>query len=209
MKFAVTMLAASVAIGVFAATAKADTTETTTVQTTSTSVALPTTSTYVVIDPVTGVSRGAYDPVTRLLNGAAIPNGYYVVDQPTGRVMATVDTTGNLVSFTTVPTVLPQHFTVVNGQMIYFESDYALRRATLETKIDDQYRAGHLSAEQVKKLKQGVSEITQLQTKTKSNGTLKESTRKEIERKFAMVEADYNKDVAKINDKRAKIGITN
>jgi hypothetical protein len=206
MKFAVTMLAASLAIGIFATTANAQT-ETTTVRTTTTSVDLPSTSSYIVVDPTTGLARGAYDPVTHLLNGQPIPTGYYVIDQPTGKVMATVDTTGSLVSFTTIPTVLPQHFVLVNGQVVYFESDYALRRAQLEQRIDDQYKLGHLSNEQVKTLKQSISEITNLQTKTKSDGTLKESTRRDIESKFAKVQGELDHDIAKINDKRAKIGI--
>jgi hypothetical protein len=206
MKFAVTMLAASLAIGIFATTANAQT-ETTTVRTTTTSVDLPSSSSYIVVDPSTGLPRGAYDPVTRLLNGQPIPTGYYVVDQPSGKVMATVDTSGNLISFTTIPTVLPQHFVLMNGQVVYFESDYALRRAQLEQRIDDQYKLGHLSNEQVKDLKQSISEITNLQTKTKSDGTLKESTRREIESKFAKVQSELDRDIAKINDKRAKIGI--
>ncbi len=207
MKFAAILLAASLAIGVYATTANAQTTETTTVKTTTTSVNLPTTSTYIVVDPATGVARGGFDPVTRLINGQPLPTGYYVVDQPTGKVIATVDSTGGLLSFSTIPSVLPEHFVLMNGQVVYFESDYALRRAQLEGRIDDQYRLGHLSNDQVKNLKQQISEITNLQTKTKSNGTLKESTRKEIERKFAQVQSQLDRDIAKINDKRAKIGL--
>ncbi len=56
-------------------------------------------------------------------------------------------------------------------------------------------------------MKQSISEITNLQTKTKSDGTLKESTRREIESKFAKVQSELDHDIAKINDKRAKIGI--
>ncbi len=209
MRSAVTIIAASIAVGLFATTAKADTTETTTVRTTTTeSVNLPATSTYVVVDPGAGVVRGIYDPSTRLLNGQPIPSGYYVIDKPSGKVVATVDAAGNLVSFSTIPSVLPQHFTVVNGAVVYFESDYALRRAQLEQRIDEQYAAGHLSNEQVKNLKQDISEITNLETKRKDDGTLRESTRKEIERKFANVQSALDKDIAEINNKRARMGIT-
>jgi hypothetical protein len=207
MKSAVTMLAATLALAFTAVTAKADTTETTTVRTTTTSLDLPSSSSYIVVDPNTGVARGAFDPTTRLLDGRPLPMGYYVVDQPTGKVMATVDGSGNLVGFTSVPSVLPNHFVVMNNQVVYFESDYSLRRAQLEARIDEQYKLGHLTNDQVKNLKQDISEITTLQTKTKSDGTMKESTRKQIERKFADVQAVFDRDIAKINDKRAKIGL--
>ena len=209
MKKAVMLFAASLAIGVFTASAEAQTTtETTTVRTTTTAaIDLPSSSTYIVIDPATGISKGVYDPVTRLWNGQAVPSGYYIVDQTSGKLMATVDTSGGLVALTTIPAVLPSHFVVIDGKMMYFESDYALRRAQLETRIDEQYATGHLSNIQVKQLKQQISEITNLETKRKSNGTLKESTRREIERRFAEVQTNLDKDIAKINDKRVKIGI--
>ncbi|HEY9759108.1 MAG TPA: hypothetical protein V6C97_28335 [Oculatellaceae cyanobacterium] len=208
MKKAVILFAASLAIGVFTTTAEAQTTtETTTVRTTTTAVELPSTSTYIVVDPATGLSRGIYDPVTRLWNGQAVPSGYYIVEQSSGRLMATADASGALVTLTTIPAVLPSHFVVIDGRMVYFESDYALRRAQLEARIDDQYAGGHLSNMQVKQLKQQISEITNLETKRKSNGTLKESTRREIERRFAQVQSQLDRDIAKISDKRVKIGI--
>ncbi|HEY9680290.1 MAG TPA: hypothetical protein V6C86_01720 [Oculatellaceae cyanobacterium] len=208
MKQAVILFAASLAIGVFTTTAEAQTTtETTTVKTTTTAVELPSTSTYIVVDPATGLSRGTYDPVTRLWNGQAVPSGYYIVEQSSGRLMATTDASGALVTLTTIPAVLPSHFVVIDGRMVYFESDYALRRAQLEARIDDQYAGGHLSNLQVKQLKQQISEITNLETKRKSNGTLKESTRREIERRFAQVQSQLDRDIAKISDKRVKIGI--
>jgi hypothetical protein len=210
MKKAVMLFAASLAIGVFTTTAEAQTTtETTTVRTTTTAntIDLPSTSTYIVIDPTTGVSKGVYDPVTRLWNGQTVPSGYYIVEQTSGKLMATVDTSGSLVTLSTIPSVLPSHFAVIDGHLVYFESDYALRRAQLEARIDEQYATGHLSNIQVKQLKQQISEITNLETKRKSNGTLKESTRREIERRFSDAQSALDKDIAKINDKRVKIGI--
>jgi len=206
MKAMARLLAVSIAIGGFA-WVKAEA-ETTTITTTTESYVLPTSGSYIVVDPTTGISRGVLDPVTRLVNGQPLSGGVYVVEQGSGKVLATVDSSGTLISLRTVPAALPERFLVVNGQIVYLESDYALRRAQLEQRIDAEYVAGHLSNEQVRRLKQDISEITALDTKRKSDGRLKESVRKEIEQKFAKVQSEFSQDVAEISSKRAKMGIS-
>lgn len=207
MKFMAAILAASFAIGTAVNSAKAEETTTTTTTTTSQSFTLPSGSTYVVVDPSTGVSRGVYDPVTRMLNGAPVPAGFYVIDQTSGRTMATVDASGNLVTFSTIPTALPEHFMVVDNKLVYFASDYALRRAKIERRINDEYTAGKLSKDQVADLNNKLSEIAALDAKRNSKGELKSATRKRIEKDFEITQSKLDKDIAIINEKRAKIGI--
>jgi hypothetical protein len=207
MKLMAAIVAASFMIGGYASFASAE--ETTTTTTTMTqSYTLPAGGTYVVVDPTTGISRGVYDPVTRMINGQPVPSGYYVIDQTTGRTLATVDGSGNLVTFTTIPTALPEHFMVVNGTLVYYGSDYALRRAKIERRMNDEYTAGKLSKDQVADLNTKLGEIASLEnSKRNSKGELKSGTRKQIEKKFELTQGKLDKDVALINEKRAKIGI--
>lgn len=207
MKFMAAILAASFVIGNAVSSARAEETTTTTTTTSSQAFNLSAGATYVVVDPATGVSRGVYDPVTRMINGQPVPAGYYVIDQTSGRTMATIDASGNLVTFSTIPTALPEHFMVVDGKLVYFASDYALRRAKIERRMNDEYTAGKLSKDQVADLNNKLSEIASLDSKRNSKGELKSATRKRIEKDFDAVQSKMDKDIALINEKRAKIGI--
>ena len=57
---------------------------------------------YFVVDPVTGVMKGVYDPVRGLV-GSTITPGLVVVDNTSNRVMATFDASGRIVAMTNVP----------------------------------------------------------------------------------------------------------
>jgi hypothetical protein len=206
MKFMAAILAASFVIGTAVNSARAEETTTTTT-TTSQTFALQAGASYVVVDPATGVSRGVYDPVTRMINGQPVPAGYYVIDQTSGRTMATIDASGNLVTFSTIPASLPEHFMVVDNNLVYFASDYALRRAKIERRMNDEYTAGKLSKDQVADLNNKLSEIASLDSKRNSKGELKSGTKKRIEKEFDVVQGKLDKDIAVINEKRAKIGI--
>jgi hypothetical protein len=206
MKFMAAILAASFVIGTAVNSARAEETTTTTT-TTSQTFALQAGASYVVVDPATGVSRGVYDPVTRMINGQPVPAGYYVIDQTSGRTMATIDASGNLVTFSTIPAALPEHFMVVDNNLVYFASDYALRRAKIERRMNDEYTAGKLSKDQVADLNNKLSEIASLDSKRNSKGELKSGTKKRIEKEFDVVQGKLDKDIALINEKRAKIGI--
>jgi hypothetical protein len=205
------ILAATVAVansGV--ALAYGETVTTTTVEQTTSApeFVLPAGSTYVAVNP-TGTLLGTYDYVTRSLNGAPLPLGAYVVEQSSGRVLATSDTSGHLIAFTSVPTALPEHFIVRNGVVFFLGSNYSARRAQLEAQINSDFAAGHLSNTDVKELRDKLAEIQSLEMKNRDDGTYKSSTAREIERKFARVQNDYTEDIANINEKRAKIGIQN
>lgn len=89
----------------FASLAKADETSTTTTTTTvsTSSFILPTGDTFVVVDPMTGALKGILDSDTRLVNGQPLMPGMIVCDQITGKVIAVVDTNGNLMDINTAP----------------------------------------------------------------------------------------------------------
>lgn len=210
MKYFALTLAASLALAANSRAVFADetTTTTTTVQTTTAGVGfvLPTGGSYLVVDPTTGLS-GMYDVNTRLFNGRPITVGSYLIDQATGKVIATVDPTGNLIAFTTMPTVLPQHFVILNGSLMYFASTYDMRRAQLDLEITADYNAGRLSNHQVKDLREKLAEVAALESKRRDDGTYSSSTSKSIERKLSWVQGELTRDVADISSKRARIGL--
>jgi hypothetical protein len=209
MKNLVLALAATVALASNAAMVLADTVTTTTVeQTSGTPFALSATESYTVVNP-TGVVLGPFDYSTRMINGQPLPANGYIIEKSSGRVIATADSTGNIVAFTSVPTVLPDHFIVRNGVLFFLGSDYSGRRAQIEAQINADFAAGHLSNRNVKELQEQLSEIGALESKRRSDGTYKTSTARQIEKKFSRLQADYSEDLAEINSKRAKIGINN
>lgn len=205
MKFlAPIMVAASLAV--CASAARADVTETTTTTTVESSAAapsmvLPGGVTYNIVNPATGVLVGPYTV------GTTIPLGSYIIEQNTGRVMATTDATGRLIAFSTFPSVLPQRFLAINGQLIYFSDDYAYRRAQLDQKITDEYAAGRLTHNQAKSLHEKLGYVANLECKRKGDLTYSKSTIREIEKKFAEVQSNLAHDVADTNTRKAKIGL--
>jgi hypothetical protein len=209
MKNLVLALAATVALASNATLVLAETVTTTTVETTSAApFTLSASENYVVVNPA-GVEVGPYDYTTRLINGQPVPYNAYVIEKTSGRVIATTDTSGNIIAFTTVPTVLPSHFILRNGVLFFLGSDYSARRAQIEAQINADFAAGHLSNRNVKELQEELAEIASLEAKRRSDGTYRTSTARQIEKKFSHLQSEYSEDVAEINSKRAKIGINN
>ena len=205
MKLLAPLLAASLAL--CAGTAFAQTTETTTTTTTIETteavdpVVLPAGVTYKIVDPTKSVIVGQY------VAGRTITPGYYVIDETTGKVVATVNDSGKLVMLSSMPSVLPHNFLVVDGALVYYSSDYSYRRAKLELEVASEYANGRLTHEQARNLRQKLAVIASLETKRKSDLTYSKGTMKSIERKFADVETYKAKYVASTNTKKAKIGI--
>ncbi len=204
MKFlAPYLVAASLAVCASSVNAQVtETTTTTTIESTSApALVLPGGVSYSVVNPSTGLLVGPYTV------GMTIPTGSYIIEQNTGRVIATTDVSGRLMAFSTFPSVLPQRFLVVNGQLIYFSDDYAFRRAQLDQKITDEYAAGRLTHNQAKNLREKLGFIANLETKRKGDLTYSKSTIREIERKFAEVQSMMARNVAETNTRKAKIGL--
>jgi hypothetical protein len=96
---------------------------------------------------------------------------------------------------------------VLNEGNLMLVNDYDYRRVTLERRIDDEYKAGRLSSKYVAELKKELNEIKSKQTKYMKNGELKASRAKEISVRLDKVATRMDRNVASINNKRAKIGI--
>ncbi len=205
MKLLAPLLAASLAL--CASTAFAQTTETTTTTTTIETteavspVVLPAGVTYKIVDPTKSVIVGQY------VVGQTITPGFYVIDETTGKVVATVNDAGKLMLLSSMPSVVPHNFLVVDGALVYYSSDYAYRRAKLELEVASDYAGGRLTHEQARNLRQKLAVIASLETKRKSDLTYSKGTMKSIEKKFADVETYKAKYVASTNTKKAKIGI--
>jgi hypothetical protein len=154
-----------------------------------------------------GVLMGAYDPVTRMFDGHRMVSGLYLIEKSNGRVVATVDASGNLIAFSSMPATLPAHFVVVNGSLVYAANNYNFRRAEFEQRISDEYAEGRLTHNQVLKLRDELAKIASLETRTRSDGTLSLSRSQDIERRFSRVADDLSRYVADTNTKRARIGL--
>lgn len=273
------------------------TTYTTSDSTPSTSVireySLAPSASYVVVDPLTGKTRGMFDPGTRLIDGQPLTFGMVFVDQGSGRMVASVDSSGRIVDVVVAPATetlvtsidarildlqntvnkaiergeisaaqgsalkarldevitlearfknsdgvftfneaiqvaqalnsmndeivtiahLPALTPLVGGRFVLNEgnlmlvNDYDYRRVTLERRIDDEYKAGRLSSKYVAELKKELNEIKSKQTRYMKNGELKPSRAKEISVRLDKVATRMDRNVATINNKRAKIGI--
>ncbi|MBP7861125.1 hypothetical protein KA183_05540 [bacterium] len=248
---------------------------------------------YVVVDPLTGKTRGVFDPTTRMIDGQPLSFGMVFVDQGSGRMVASVDPSGRIVDVVVAPATeslvtsidarildlqntvnraiergeisaaqgsalkarldevitlearfknsdgiftfneafqvanalnsmndeivtvahLPALTPLVGGRFVLNEgnlmlvNDYDFRRVTLERRIDDEYKAGRLSSKYVAELKKELNEIKSKQTKYMKNGELKASKAKEISVRLDKVATRMDRNVASINNKRAKIGI--
>ncbi|CAN5184398.1 hypothetical protein BH10CYA1_BH10CYA1_40950 [soil metagenome] len=205
MKFLAPVLVAA-SLTICASTVRAQVSETTTTTTTIESsaapgVVLPGGITYNIVNPSTGVLLGPYSV------GMSVPSGNYIIEQNTGRVLATTDASGRLIAFTSFPSVLPQRFLLVSGQMVYFNDDYAFRRAQLDQKITDEYAGGRLTNNQAKVLHEKLGYVANLVGKRKGDLSYRRSTIREIERKFADVQSLMAHDVADTNSRKARIGL--
>src|ERR1700679_893351 len=84
----------------------ADTTTTVTTKTTTVDSApsflLPS-STYVVVDPLTGVIRGDYVIGNRIIDGVPLSSNYVVMDKVSRRLVGTFDANGNLIDISSAP----------------------------------------------------------------------------------------------------------
>jgi hypothetical protein len=107
---------------------------------------------------------------------------------------------------TFVAPVVSQRFIVVDNKIL-FADDVTFRKAQLEQSIDDNYNAGRLSQRQVGDLKGQLNEIASMTTRYTKHGAISDSNRRRIDKRFDIVKADLDRDIGKINEKRAKIGI--
>jgi len=279
-------------------------TETTTVKTTTVTrdvspagaarpLVLPPTTAYILVDPITGTTKGVYNPTSTAVETRELVPGQVVIDQSTGRIVATVNASGQTVDVISAPAydplvssidlkqsqlstmlttaesngsvdaaragalraqlekvaadevvykqdgvftysealslatrlndlqdqlvlvgrlpavtpILGPKFMTVDGKVVMILDDLDLRRMKIGQRVDVEYLAGRLSSSQVSSLKESLDSAAALESKYKKNGEISAAKKEKVSMKLNRVESDLNKDVAIINNKRAKIGI--
>jgi hypothetical protein len=273
-------------------------TETTTVKTTTVrsngqEFTLPTTSTYALVDPITGNVKGNFDPALGLTDMRLVQSGLVIINKDTGNVIATVDSNGRPINVSSAPAfdslvmaidtrrsdlermitdalskgtinaeqagnlradlskieseelaakqsggvltysealslalalnslgdrlmpfaqttvitpLLGARFISADGQLRMVDG-IEYRKFQLRQRIDDEYTAGRLSAQQVASLKNQLNEVASLETKYRKNGELSSSKTEKISAKLDKVKTNLDQDIAIINNKRSKIGL--
>jgi hypothetical protein len=270
--------------------------ETTTVKTTTVTTSdpfiLPVGVSYVVVDPVTGSTRGVYDPIRKSADFAISP-GLVIIDNNSNRAVATFDASGNVIALSSAPvydpllvsidtrrsdfdriireakfkgsyddatmaalrtaldrinaqeeayknagrpltyaeelslavqindlgdriypfssttTITPlfgARFITSDGQIVLIDS-FGGRNLQMQRRIDAEYSAGRLSNNQVARLKQDLNDVSTLQAKYTKGGKVRDSKQRILTEKLDRVQTDMDKDIATINEKRARIGI--
>ncbi len=111
------------------------TTKTTTIDSVPSSFILPSSS-YVLVDPITGVIKGDYVVGTRLFNGLPLSGNYVVMDKVTRRLVGTFDSNGNLVDISAAP--------AASTVVVSVDS----HRSALERQISDLLAQGQISSNQ-------------------------------------------------------------
>ncbi len=271
---------------------------TTTVQTTAitptgTAFVLPSSSTYFVIDPITGNAIGGYNPISGFTDLSLVHPGLVVINKESGRVVAGIDPSGKPIALTIIPALDPfvasidakranieamitncqaggtvdpaeagalrkeldriatceitakqndgvisysealqiavdlndlqdrlrpfmpatadtpliaARILTTNGELVVMD-DIDYRQAKMLQRIDDEYTAGRLSAQQVSTLKEQLNTVAALETKYKKDGVLSESNKHRLSTKLDIINTRLNQDVAIINEKRSRLGL--
>jgi len=117
---------------------------------------VPNTS-YVVVDPLTGKTRGVFDPTTRLIDGQPLAFGMVFVDQGTGRMVASVDNSGRIVDVVVAPAT-ETLVTTIDARILEMQSS-----------INRAIEKGNLSAAQGSALKARLDEVITLEARLKNS----------------------------------------
>lgn len=112
---------------------------------------------YVVIDPLTGVIKGPYDPIRGYVSGSINP-GWVLLDRSNNRILASFDASGHLVALTTAPAYDP------------FVGVIDSRRADLERYINESLSLGKISADQAMHLRSDLATIAAQEASYRANG---------------------------------------
>jgi hypothetical protein len=111
-----------------------------------------------------------------------------------------------LVTVTVSPVSVSSHFIVINGQTMWVD-DFAYRKFALDRRIEDEYSAGRLAIRQKEYLKQKLSDVSAREARYRDRGDLNDSKRNMLAAKYDKVQADLDRDVSIIKEKRARIGL--
>jgi hypothetical protein len=122
-------------------------------------VVLPSGVTYVMVDPITGAIKGTFDPNVGLTETTKLTGGV-VIDQETGKIVATIDPSGKAINLLSAPAYDP------------LVTSIDTRSAELNRKISDAAAAGLISATQESLYKGDLDKITQRELADKQAGGL-------------------------------------
>ncbi|MBA3992010.1 MAG: hypothetical protein C0469_00690 [Cyanobacteria bacterium DS2.3.42] len=114
---------------------------------------------YVVVDPLSGTIKGPYDPIRGFSTGSLNP-GWVLLDRSNNRVLASFNSSGRLVSLTTVP-AYDQYVATIDA-----------RRADLERYINESLSLGKITADQAMHLRSDLATITAQEEGYRVNGRL-------------------------------------
>ncbi len=114
---------------------------------------------YVVVDPLTGAIQGPYDPIRGFVTGSLNP-GWVLLDKSNNRVLASFNSSGRLVSLTTVP-AYDRYVASIDA-----------RRADLERYINESLSLGKISADQAMHLRSDLATIAAQEAGYRVNGRL-------------------------------------
>ncbi len=145
-------------------------TETTTVKTTTVTrevlparavspIVLPSTTSYILVDPITGVIKGSYDPGHVISSQDLVP-GLVVIDQVTGKIVATVNSSGQTIDVITAPAF----DTLV--------SSIDARRVQLDSMITQSLSSGTIDATQAAALRAQLEKIASEETTYKQGSSV-------------------------------------
>jgi hypothetical protein len=112
---------------------------------------------YVVVDPLTGLVKGPYDPIRGFVAGSLTP-GWVLLDRSNNRVLASFNSSGRLVALSAVPAYDP------------FVATIDARRADLERYINESLSLGRITADQAMHLRSDLATITAQEEGYRANG---------------------------------------
>lgn len=166
-------------------------------------------------------TRGGYDEATILGLSSDLDrvNAQYVAYKSSGRPLTYAEELSLAVqlnslgdrlapfSKTTVFTpLIGARFVSTDGSLVVVDK-FGGRNLAMQRRIDSEYAAGRLSNNQVARLKQELNDITTKQAQYTKGGKIKDSKQRILTEKLDRVQTDMDKDIASINEKRARIGI--
>lgn len=114
---------------------------------------------YVVVDPLSGAIKGPYDPIRGFIAGSLNP-GWVLLDRSNNRVLASFNSSGRLVSLSTVP-AYDQYVATIDS-----------RRADLERYINESLSLGKITADQAMHLRSDLATIAAQEAGYRVNGRL-------------------------------------
>lgn len=106
---------------------------------------------------------------------------------------------------TFAPVISPQ-FVTIDGRLVMVDA-ITSRRQRLARRIDDEYAAGRLSAQQVSRRKEDLNRISSLDSRYRKNGQLSNSKERKVSEKLDQLKIAIDENVAVINQKRSRIGL--